>query len=102
MKSLKNDDIENEIYAKQLAELYPNVFSGKLGKLKGVKVKIDVNKSIAPTQEKHRHLPFHLRDKVEKELNNMLQQDIIERVKSSDKVTWLSPIVPVTKSNWQK
>jgi hypothetical protein len=82
--------------------MYPNVFSNKIGKMKNVKIKIDVDEDITPIQEKYRHLPFHLRDKVEKELKNMIENDIIERVSKNDKVTWLSPIVPVTKSNSDK
>jgi hypothetical protein len=50
VKSLKKNDVENEVYGNKLAELYPNVFSGKLG-----------NKSGIPLQDKYRHLPFHLR-----------------------------------------
>ena len=92
----------NNEYDKLLSQMYPNVFSNKIGKMKNVKIKIDVDEDITPIQEKYRHLPFHLRDKVEKELKNMIENDVIERVSKNDKVTWLSPIVPVTKSNSDK
>ena len=44
----------------------------------------------------HRRVPFHLRKNVEKELNSLLSQDIIEKAEGKETL-WLSPIVVVTK-----
>ena len=45
---------------------------------------------------KARPFPYTLRTKVEKELDRLQQQNVIEPVQFSD---WAAPIVPVPKSN---
>lgn len=57
----------------RLCTQYPSLFTG-IGQLKGVQVKFHICTS------KARHIPFHLRKKVEQELSNLQQQNIIERV----------------------
>lgn len=51
-----------------LKTAYPSVFSGKIGKLKDVVFHLHVDKLVKPVVQKHRHIPFHLRDALEKEL----------------------------------
>ena len=48
---------------------YPNLFKGT-GKLKHTQVKIYVDESVKLVAQKPRHVPFHLRDKVEPEFRN--------------------------------
>lgn len=74
---------------------YPSIFSGKIGLLKNYTAKLHIDKSVKPVQQRLRQVPFHLRPLVEKEIQTMLDNDIIEPV--SGPTPWISPIVPVPK-----
>lgn len=75
---------------------YSEVFEDKLGTVRGVTAKIHVESTAIPRFHKARSVPFVLWPKVEKELERLQQQGIIEPVHFSD---WAAPIVPVVKSN---
>ena len=49
----------------ELYHRYPNTFSGKLGCLKGVEIKLDVDPDIRPVRQAQRPVAIHLRDSVE-------------------------------------
>ena len=76
---------------------YPEAFQNKVGLYKNYEVKLHINQNIQPRQEKLRHVPFHLRTRVEGEIRKMLEQDLIEPVPGP--TPWISPIVPVPKRN---
>ena len=76
---------------------FPNVFGEHIGKLRNFQARLHIDESIAPQQQKLRHVPFHLRGTVEKELIRMLDNDIIEP--TNGPTPWVSPIVPVPKAN---
>lgn len=76
---------------------YPNLFEG-IGKLKDKTVKLHIDESVYPVAQKHRRTPFHLRDKVKEEVQNLLEQDIIEKV-DGQPTPWVSPIVVVPKKD---
>ena len=76
---------------------YPNLFKCT-GKLKDTQVKIHVDESVKPVAQKPRRVPFHLRDKVEQEIQKLLDEDIIEKVQG-DPTPWVSPIVVVPKKD---
>ena len=76
---------------------YPGIYDG-IGKLKGQTVKLHINKEIKPVAQKNRRTPFHLRDKVEKEIKKLLNNDIIEEVKNESS-PWVSAIVTPPKKN---
>ena len=48
----------------KLVKSNDDLFHG-IGKLKGVKVKLHVDPNVQPVAQRHRRVPFHLRDKVE-------------------------------------
>ena len=48
-----------------------------------------------PVAQRHRRIPFHLRDKVDAEIQRLIDLDIIERVNGP--TDWVSPIVVVNK-----
>ena len=75
---------------------YDEIFKG-IGKMKGVKVKLDIDHSVEPKAQKHRRIPFHLREKVDAELERLAKAGVIEKV---DEATgWVSPIVVENKPN---
>ena len=75
---------------------YSDVFAGGLGTVQGVTAAIHVDQSATPRFFKARPLPYTLKSKVEKELERLEQQGVIEPVQFAD---WAAPIVPVVKSD---
>ena len=64
----------------QLCHQYSGIFNG-IGKLKGVEVKLHIDQSVPPpVAQRARRIPFHMRKKVAKELDQLEQQGIIEKV----------------------
>lgn len=58
--------------------------------MKRRKVKIHINESVKPVVQNHRRTPFHLRQKVQKEIEKLLEEDIIEKVEN-ELTPWISP-----------
>ena len=56
-----------------LAKIFPDLFSGKLGFMKDIKVKLDIDESIRPTRQPQRPVAFHLRDAVEAEIRKQVK-----------------------------
>ena len=75
---------------------HPEVFKEELGLVKGVEAKITVDPSATPRFYRPRPVPYALRPRVEKELERLERQGIIEPVQFSD---WAAPIVPVVKKD---
>ena len=46
-----------------------------------------------------RRIPYHSRDKLEKELQKLVKEDIIEKVPENEQAEWVSPVVIVPKKN---
>lgn len=82
-----------------LIESYRDVvFTKKIGKIKDYKVKLHVDESIKPVIQKERRIPFALREKVNKELERLESEDIIEDV-TGEPTDWLNPLVIVPKGD---
>ena len=77
------------------ADKFADLFDG-VGKLKDRKVRIHIDETVKPVAQRTRRTPFHLRPKVEAELQKLLDDDIIQRVKD-EPTSWISPIVCVPK-----
>lgn len=68
-----------------------------LGKLKDYQAAISINPDITPVAQPPRRIPFSLREKVEKQIQQLLDMDVIEEV--SGPTPWVSPLVVVPKKN---
>ena len=87
-----------ELSHEQIVAKFPELFSGKLGCLKGVCVKLDVDESIRPTRQPQRPVAFHLREAVEKELLEQINAGILEKVdQTSGPTPWVSNMVIIPK-----
>ena len=64
----------------QLSHHHPSLYIG-IGKLEGVEVKLHIHFAVPPVTRKARRIPFHLRKKVEKELNHLEQHGTLKRLK---------------------
>jgi len=80
----------------KLIDQYPKLFEG-IGNLKNTAVELYIDKTVQPTAQPPRRVPFHVRKKVEQELENLEQQGIIEKVEGA--TPWVSPLVIIPKKN---
>ena len=79
-------------------EKYPALFTG-VGKLKAYKLKLHVNKDVTLVAQNVRRLPIGLRNKVDENLDKLLDMGIIEEEPEATPTTWLSPLVVVSKAD---
>ena len=84
-------------FSKNVKRQYPTLFTGRIGKLPGVELKLHIDQSIAPAYEAHRKIAYRLRDKVEAELRKMEEDDIIEDAIGPS--GWVSKMVIVPKQS---
>ena len=79
-----------------LLEKYKLVFSEGLGTLRGFEATISVDASARPRYCKARPVPYALREKVEEELNRLVDEGTLEPVQFA---SWATPIVVVLKKD---
>ena len=75
---------------------YKEVFDGA-GKLKDYQVKLHVNPNVTPVAQPVRRTLFSLRDKVKKEVEELVSMDIIEAVKGL--TLWVGLVVVKPQQN---
>lgn len=78
----------------QITQEFAKVFEG-IGCLMGKQVRLHIDPTVRPVALRHRRLAFHLRPLIEKELQNLEDAGIIEKVKGP--TPWVSPIVVARK-----
>ena len=78
----------------RLKSKYGNVFREGLGTLKGVEVRLDIDRSVVPKFFKARSLPFAYKQKVEDQLDADIASGVLVPVRNS---RWAAPIVPVVR-----
>lgn len=79
-----------------ILDKHSTVFGEDLGHIKDAPATIHLDPSHTPRFYKARPVPYSLRNKVEKELDRLLEQGVIEPVQFSD---WAAPVVPVLKKD---
>ncbi|XP_052771110.1 uncharacterized protein K02A2.6-like [Mya arenaria] len=93
--SIKTLQVDNaEVKVKALKAKYKSVFSKDLGTVKGVKAHLKVKENTTPKFVKARTVPFAMKPKIEKELEKLVDDGVLEKVTHSQ---WATPIVPVPK-----
>ncbi|XP_052242483.1 uncharacterized protein K02A2.6-like [Dreissena polymorpha] len=75
---------------------YAVVFSDVIGKVKDIKARLTLKENARPRFMKARTVPYPLKPKIKKELDNLERQGILTKVNTSE---WATPIVPVVKPN---
>ncbi|XP_055543303.1 uncharacterized protein K02A2.6-like [Wyeomyia smithii] len=66
-------------------------------KIKGIKLNIPIDRTVPAVIQPLRRCPIPLLEKVEQKLNELLEMDVIEKVKTP--TSWVSPLVPIIKEN---
>ena len=78
----------------KLLEQHAGLFKDELGMVKGTTAKIHVNSEAQPIFCRPRTVPYALREKVDREIERLEKDGVIEPVQFSD---WAAPVVPVVK-----
>ena len=86
----------DDSFVGRLKAKYPSVFQ-EIGKLKNYQLKLHIDPSVTPVVQKVRRVPFSLKDKVTSIVNDLLEQEIIERVQGP--TAWVCPIVVASKAS---
>ena len=77
---------------------YPENFEG-LGKLKNVQVKLHVDERVKPITAPPRPIPYHLQERVDKVIQGMIAQDVIEEHPTDQPAPWISNCQIAPKSD---
>ena len=91
VRMVSPEDVSEKVF-----KAYPEVFQG-IGKLKHKQIKLSIDPDVKPVAQPYRRVPFGLREKLDKKLEELLEADIIESVNEPSE--WVSPIVVSPKKN---
>ncbi|CAL1586203.1 unnamed protein product [Knipowitschia caucasica] len=83
-------DVKTEVQGK-----YPKLFTG-VGKLNTKQVRLHIDGNVEPVAQPLRRVPFHLREAVDRKIEELLRMDIIEKVEGP--TPWVNPVVVVPKA----
>lgn len=86
----KNETIE------QIKTEFKEVFDGKLGAYKLSKINLPIDKNAKPVFCKPRTVPFAWKTKIEKQLNDLVENGVLVPVNDAK---WGTPLVPLPKPN---
>ena len=78
-----------------IRDKYKELFHGE-GLLNGYELKLNVDTSVKPLSQSVRRIPFSVREKVEKKLDELLACGIVEEVQEGP-ASWVSSLVVVPK-----
>lgn len=93
-KKEKNNFQNFEVIVEQIKNEFYDVFDGKLGAYKFSKIALPIEVDSKPIFCKPRPLPFAWKEKIEKQLHSLIENDVLEPVNNSD---WGTPLVPILK-----
>ena len=83
--------------AQQLIAKYSEVFKPELGKHKYYKVKLHVDPTVKPVVSPPRPTPYHMRERVDKAIQDLIDNDVIEEHPVGEPAPWISNAVYVPK-----
>jgi len=84
----------DDTFLGELKAKYPSVFQG-IGKLKDYQLKLHIDPSVPTVVQKMRRVPFSVKDKVTAKVNELLEKEIIEKVK--EPTVWVSADIVAPK-----
>ena len=78
----------------RLIKEHSNLFQG-VGKLKDAKIHLYIDENVRPVAQTARRLPFHMRKSIDKALDELEENGIIEE--ATGPTPWVNPLVVVPK-----
>jgi hypothetical protein len=91
VNSVTNNNLKTSV-----VERFPKVFTG-VGKLKNFQLRIPIDETVELVIQPIRRIPYNLREKLDRKLNELVGLDIIEPVEVPSQ--WISPVVVIPKKN---
>ena len=79
-------------------KLYPNLFT-RIGKIRNAKIRANFFENLKPIQQKGRRVPISLQDKVDKEINRLINEGHIVKLQECSDKYFVSPIVITVKKD---
>ena len=92
------EDERMDPWQQYFSELFPKLFT-RIGKIRNYKVQAEFFKKLVPKQQKGRRVPVKLQEKVDKEIDKLLAQRHIEKLKECSDRYFVSPIVITVKKD---
>ena len=77
---------------------FPENFQG-VGKLKSHQIKLHLNTNDKPVVSPQRTVPYHLQERVDQAINEMIKNDVIEEHPSHEPAPWISNTVVTPNSD---
>ena len=96
-QAVRRTETEASPHKSRLAAKYPRVFEDRVGRLKDYEVKLYVDEDVRPIAERRRPVPYHLREKCNKVLDQMEEEGLIEE--HHGPAPWISNNVLTPKDN---
>jgi hypothetical protein len=90
------DEQKNEL--QHILQNYPQNFKG-LGKMKNYQVKLHVDPNVKPVASPPRATPYHLQERVNKAITDMIAKGVIEEHPTTQPALWVSNAVIAPKSD---
>ena len=81
-----------------ILQRFPDNFTG-IEKLRNHQVRLHVDHNVKPINEPPRTIPYHLKERAQQVLDDMIKQDIIEEHPASEPAPWVSNIVLAPKND---
>ncbi len=81
---------------RRIVNKHPKLFDGT-GNLKGREVEFEIDPTVTPVAQPSRKIPHSMKSKVNKKLQEMREEGIIEKVEGA--TPWLSPLIAILKKN---
>ena len=91
-------DAEDKGNLQEILARYPQNFNG-IGKLHHHKVKLHVDKEVKPVHVPPRSFPYHLKERAQKAIEDMIQQDVIEEHPKDEPAPWVANAVLAPKDD---
>lgn len=98
IKKVNGADVGRDV-GETVKGMFPELFTGKTGRVKGKAVKIMVDEDVIPVAQAPRRIPIHLVGKAEAKVAALLKDDIIERYPDNEPREWINPNVISKKSS---
>lgn len=89
LNMIENQNPEVKQSIQSILAQYPEVFTG-VGKLRNHQVKLHVDQSVKPVNVPPRLVPYHLKDRVNKAIAEMIEHNIIEEHPPDQPAPWVS------------
>ena len=94
----ESEDEQMDQWQLYFSKLIPKLFT-RVGKIRNYKVQAEFFKNLVPVQQKGRRVPVTLQEKVDKEIDKLLIQGHIEKLKECSDRYFVSPIVITVKKD---